>query len=190
LLPNFIHHEYDNTKFKIICDDLGLANLIVRSREDLTIIGVVDLEWSYIGPGQLFTSGLWWLLMDRPTNQQWDSDKEESIGIGDRYFRYLEIFKRVLEEEESRIVGCKDTELSSLVHWSEQSGAMWLHMLLTSGFNHPLSFPFNKLILHVGTSEWERRKKEVSDPEVEAFGTQKRLELEQYEKELERMQTD
>jgi hypothetical protein len=127
--------------------------------------------------------------MDRPTNQQWDSDKEESTEIGDRYFRYLEIFKRVLEEEESRIVGCEDKELSTLVRWSEQSGAMWLHMLLTSGFNHPLSFPFNKLILHVGNSEWERRKKEVSDSEVEAFGTQKRLELEQYEKELERMQT-
>lgn len=69
LIPNFIHNEYDRTKFKVICDDLGLANLIVRSRQDLTVIGVVDLEWSYIGPAQLFGSAPWWLLMDRPTNQ-------------------------------------------------------------------------------------------------------------------------
>jgi hypothetical protein len=45
-----INDNYDRRKFKLICDDLGLANLIVRSREDLTVIGVVDLEWSYIGP--------------------------------------------------------------------------------------------------------------------------------------------
>jgi hypothetical protein len=189
LIPNFIHQEYDRAKFKLICDDLGLANLIVRSRDDLTIIGVVDFEWSYIGPRQLFTSGLWWLLMDRPTNLQWDFDNEKSTEIGNRYFRYLEIFKRVLEEEEAKIVGCEDKQLSSLVRWSEQSGAMWLHMLLTSAFNHPGSFPFSKLIQHVGTSEWNQRKKEFSNAEAEAFGTQKSLELEQYEKELEKLKT-
>jgi hypothetical protein len=186
LIPSFVHAEYDRTRFKICCDDLGLANLIVRSKDDLTIIGVVDLEWSYIGPAQLSGSAPWWLLMDRPTNQSWDSDKEESTEVADRYFKYLEIFKRVLEEEEAIVVGCEDRELSKLVHWSEQSGAMWLHMLLISGFNHPCSFPFRKLILHVGIDEWERRKREVDDAEVEAFGTQKGLELEQYERELEK----
>ena len=183
LIPKFVHSEYDRTKFKIICDDLGLANLIVRSRQDLTIVGVVDFEWTYVGPAQLFGSAPWWLLMDRPTNQQWDRN-EESAKLGVRYFRYLEIFKRILEEEEAR-TGCEDHELSKLVHWSEQSGAMWVHMLLTSGFNHPDSFPFSKLVLHVGTSEWERREKEVSG--AEAFGAQKKLQLEQYEDELERL---
>lgn len=69
IIPDFVHSEYDRTKFKIICDDFGLANLLVRSRQDLPVIGVVDFEWSYIGPAQLFGSAPWWLLMDRTTNQ-------------------------------------------------------------------------------------------------------------------------
>jgi hypothetical protein len=186
LIPNFIHSEYNSTKFKIICDDLGLANLIVRSRQDLTIIGVVDFEWSYIGPAQLFGSAPWWLLMSRPTNKQWDCDEEGSTEVSARYFKYLEIFKRVLEEEEARTTGCKGKELSKLVQWSERSGAMWVHMLLTSGFNHPDSFPSSKLVLQVGTSEWERRENEISEDEVEAFGNLKNLQLKHYEDELKR----
>jgi hypothetical protein len=41
------------------------------SEDDLTIVGVVDLEWSYIGPAQLFGSAPWWLLQDRPINEEW-----------------------------------------------------------------------------------------------------------------------
>ncbi|KAF2728278.1 hypothetical protein EJ04DRAFT_591941 [Polyplosphaeria fusca] len=146
IITDFIHDEYDRTKFKIVCDDLGLANLIVKSREDLTVIGVVDLEWSYIGPAQLFGSAPWWLLMDRPTN---------------------------------------DAELSALMRWSEHSGAMWLHMLLTTGFNDPCSYPFTKLIQHIGADEWESRKRDVAEDEVEAFGVKKMMQLKQYRKDLE-----
>lgn len=153
LIPNFVHKEYNRTKFKVICDDLGLANLMVRSRQDLTIIGVVDLEWAYDGPAQLFGSAPWWLLMDRPTNRAWDCDKGEPTEITARSFRYLDIFKRVLEEEEARMLGHGNKELSNLVRWSEHSGAMWLHMLLSAGFNDPYTFPFTKLIQHVGTDE-------------------------------------
>lgn len=46
LIPSCIHDEYmyDPTKSNILYDDLGLANLIVRSRQYLTIVGVIDLE--------------------------------------------------------------------------------------------------------------------------------------------------
>lgn len=50
LIPEFINAKYDRCKFKLICDDLGLANLIVRGKEEFTVVGVVDLVWSYIGP--------------------------------------------------------------------------------------------------------------------------------------------
>lgn len=46
LVPDMISPQYDCSKFKLTCDDLGLANLIVRSREDLTVVGVIDLKWS------------------------------------------------------------------------------------------------------------------------------------------------
>jgi hypothetical protein len=65
----------------------------------LTVVGVVDLEWSYVGLAQLFGSAPWWLLQDRLNNWDIDLDKEEYPKVLARYLRYLEIFKRVLEEE-------------------------------------------------------------------------------------------
>ncbi|WPH01398.1 Hypothetical protein R9X50_00424300 [Acrodontium crateriforme] len=56
VIPELVNAMYDSRNFKLICDDLSLANLIVRSRQDLTVVGVVDLEWSNIGPAQLFGS--------------------------------------------------------------------------------------------------------------------------------------
>ncbi|KAL5121973.1 hypothetical protein ACEQ8H_000189 [Pleosporales sp. CAS-2024a] len=188
VIPDYVHREYDRSKFKLICDDLGLANLMVRSRNDLTIIGVVDLEWSYIGPAQLFGSAPWWLLMDRPTNQVWDCHDGEPVQITNRYIRYLDMFKRILEEEEAKTPGYENHELSRLVRWSEDSGAMWLHMLLSTGFNGPDSFPFTRLIQHIGEGEWEKRKREASDDEVAAFGAKKLRQLEQYNQDLEKIE--
>ena len=42
--------EYDNGPFKLVCKDFSLVDMIVNSEEDLTIIGVVDLKWVYVGP--------------------------------------------------------------------------------------------------------------------------------------------
>lgn len=184
LIPAFIHKSYDRTKFKIICDDLGLANLMVRSRQDLTVIGVVDLEWSYIGPAQLFGSAPWWLLMDRPTNQAWDCDQAGSATITTRYLRYLDMFQRVLEEEEASTPGCETKELSSLVRWSQRSGAMWVHMILSAAFNDRCNFPFTKLVQHVGVDDWERLERDVGEDEVAAFGARKVLQLQQYNNDL------
>lgn len=183
-----IHAKYDRCKFKLICDDLGLANLIVRSREDLTVVGVVDLEWSYIGPAQLFGSAPWWLLQDRPVNSAWDCEGDEPPEIAARYFRYLKIFIQVLEEEEAKMPEHEGRELSSLVKWSQASGAMWLHMLLSSGFNDQCSFPFTQLRRSLGASEWTRREKDFENTEeLEAFAKRKVDELEKYEEALDKI---
>lgn len=187
LIPDLVNAKYDRGKFKLICDDLGLANLIVRSKEDLTVVGVVDLEWSYIGPAQLFGSAPWWLLQDRPVNSAWDCDNNEPPKVAARYFRYLEIFKHVLEEEEAKMPGHEDKELSYLVKWSQDSGAMWLHMLLSAGFNDQCSFPFTQLRRHVGAKEWARREKEFDNrAELAAFAAQKVRKLDEYDEALEK----
>ncbi|RAH64070.1 phosphotransferase family protein [Aspergillus aculeatinus CBS 121060] len=166
LIPDLVNAKYDRCRFKLVCDDLGLANLIVRGREDLTVVGVIDLEWSYIGPAQLFGSAPWWLLQDRPPPE-----------IAARYFRCLDIFIDVLEEEEAKMLGHDGRELSSLVKWSRASGAMWLHMLLSSGFNDHRSFPFTQLRRHLGPTEWARREREFDNAEeLEAFATRKAME--------------
>ncbi|CAG8920394.1 unnamed protein product [Penicillium salamii] len=185
LIPEFVNAKYDRCKFKLICDDLGLANVIVRGTEDLTIVGLVDLEWSYIGPTQLFGSAPWWLLQDRPVNSEWDCVDEELPKIGSRYFRYLEIYIRILEEEESKMQGHEERELSSLVKWSQASGAMWLHMLLSSGFNDEQSFPFTQLCAHMGATEWAKRGVEFYNPkELEEFAAQKVREMDMYDEAL------
>jgi hypothetical protein len=186
-----VNAKYDRCKFKLICDDFGLANLIVRGREDLTVVGVVDLEWSYIGPAQLFGSAPWWLLQDRPVNSAWDCKGDELSKIAARYFKCLEIFIRILEEEEAKIPGHKERELSSLVKWSQASGAMWLHMLLSSGFNDHRSFPFTQLRRHLGATEWAKREKEFDNAEeLEAFAARKVSELDEYDEALEKREED
>ena len=176
----------------MICDDLGLANLIARGREDLTVVGVVDLEWSYIGPAQLFGSAPWWLLQDRPVNSAWDCESDDELPkIATRYLKCLDIFIRVLEEEEAKMPGLKEErELSGLVKWSQASGAMWLHMLVSSGFNDHRSLPFTQLRRHVGAVEWARREEEVqfdSADEPGEFAARKVSELDQYDKALEKI---
>ncbi|PYI11363.1 phosphotransferase enzyme family protein [Aspergillus sclerotiicarbonarius CBS 121057] len=189
LIPDLVNAKYDRGKFKLICDDLGLANLIVCDRQDLTVIGVVDLEWSYIGPAQLFGSAPWWLLQDRPVNSTWDCKGDEPPQIATRYFKYLDIFIRILEEEEERIPEYKERELSSLVKWSQASGAMWLHMLLSSGFNDHRSFPFMQLRQHLGAAEWARREKAFDHAkELEASAEGKVSELDKYDEALEKME--
>ncbi|KAL3474560.1 phosphotransferase enzyme family protein [Aspergillus californicus] len=190
LIHDLVHAKYDRCKFKLICDDLGLANLIVRGGDDLTVIGVVDLEWSYIGPAQLFGSAPWWLLQDRPVNSIWDYKGDKPPKIAARYFKSLEILIRVLEEEEAKMPEHQERELSSLVKWSQASGAMWLHMLLSSGFNDHRSFPFTQLRRHIGAT-WATREKEFDDTkELEAFAARKVSELERYDEALEKIEDE
>lgn len=97
---------------------------------------------------------------------------------------------RVLEEEEEvKLSEYGERELSTLVKWSHTSGAMWLHMLLSSGFNGQRSFPFTQLRLHLGSTEWARREKEFDHPkELEAFAERKVNELDEYDEDLERIE--
>ncbi len=152
---------------------------------------MVDLEWSYVGPAQLFGSAPWWLLQDRPINEEWNWKDGQPPKLAGRYFKCLDMYKRVLEEEEARMQGHEEKELSSLVRWSQESGAMWLHMLISVGFNEPGSFPLMQLRKLVGATEWERRRRESEDlPGVEAFVTQKMWELEEYDEAMDRLESD
>lgn len=181
LISSFVHPEYDRRRFKLICDDLSLANVIVRSEEDLTIVGLVDLEWSYIGPAQLFASAPWWLLGIRLNNVDTYCDGDY-LQTAARFLKYLEIFKRVLGEEEERMSGIHGKELLRLVEWSEVSGAMWLHMLLLCGFNHPENLPFVQLQQYISTETWEQFKRQFHGTEEDTFVKEKLPQLEQYDR--------
>ncbi|KXL43490.1 MAG: hypothetical protein FE78DRAFT_33491 [Acidomyces sp. 'richmondensis'] len=143
--PQLVEPSYVSGPYKLVCDDLSLPNLIVRSADDLTVVGVVDLEWSYAGPAQLFGSAPWWLLQDRLNIYDTFLDNEEAPRVLERYLRNLDVFKIVLEEDEARMPGTQFMELSRQERHSKESGSMWQHILLSWGFNHPDSLPFMQL---------------------------------------------
>jgi CRISPR/Cas system-associated endonuclease/helicase Cas3 len=88
------------------------------------------------------------------------------------------------------LVGHEDRELSSLVKWSQASGAMWLHMLLSSGFNDHRSFPFTQLRQHLG-AKWAKCEKEFDNAEeLEAFAARKVSELDEYDEALEKREEE
>jgi hypothetical protein len=92
-----------------------------------------------------------------------------------------------LEEEEEKTPGNQGKELSDLVKWSEVSGAMWLHMVLSCGFNDADNLPFTQLRHHIGTEKWRQRKEEFYETKwMETFVTQKLPQLTQYEEDFEK----
>ncbi|KAJ5145893.1 uncharacterized protein N7515_000457 [Penicillium bovifimosum] len=189
LIPRFVNAAYENGPFKLICDDFGPANMIVKSEKDLTIVGVVDLEWVYAGPAQLFGSAPWWLLHDRPVNEEWDFVDGNPPEATKRYINCLDIFKEALVKEEAKMPREQGTELSKLVEWSEASGAMWVHMLLSSGFFDSFSFPCMQLRQCVGARWWRERVNELEiRPEVEQFAAHKLQDLEEFDKSVDKIE--
>ncbi|KAJ6149606.1 hypothetical protein N7471_000805 [Penicillium samsonianum] len=133
LIPEMIATEFDEGPFKLICDDLGLANMIGKSSEDLTTVGIVDLEWVYAGPGH--------------------------------------------------------KEISTLVKWSVDSGAMWLHMLLSCGFLDMGNFPYIQLQEQIGLERWSLTLEELRDTtEVKSFIERKMNDLLKYDEDLDKVE--
>ncbi|KAK6371794.1 hypothetical protein LTS17_008618 [Exophiala oligosperma] len=188
--PKLVEPAYASGPYKpkLVCDDLGLANLVVRSADDLTVRGVVDLEWSYAGPAQLFGSAPWWLLQDRLNNYDTFLNKEEAPRVLGRYLRNLDVFKTVLDEEEARTPGQQTMELSRLVRHSEKSGSMWLHMLLSWGFNHPDSLPFAQLQARLERERWKELEEGHHGKEAREFTERKLAELDKYDETVERIE--
>ncbi|KAK3680705.1 phosphotransferase enzyme family protein, partial [Podospora appendiculata] len=177
LTDRHVWPEYDHGPFKLICDDLGLANMIVDSRENLTITGVVDLEWAYAGPAQLLGTAPWWLLQERP--ELWDATPETTA----RFLRHLSIFKRVLaEEEEENLAGGGQKELSKLIERSETEGTMWYHMILQGFFHGPGSLPWEQLKAH--TPHWDRLVAGIPEEEISSFVAAKMAHLRLHDERL------
>ncbi|KAL5366306.1 hypothetical protein BJX96DRAFT_182452 [Aspergillus floccosus] len=189
LIPDMVEGNYSRGPFKLICDDLGLGNLIVKSRDDLTVVGVIDLEWVYAGPAQVFASGTWWLLGDRPINESWDFRTRGPPQQATRYMQHLDMFKHVLKEEETKMGDRLAKKLSTLVEWSEASGAMWLHMILSSGFFDPVIFPCGQLQKHFGLRRWLDKLAEFEGAEeVKRFAEHKERDLIRYDTEVDEIE--
>jgi hypothetical protein len=150
LLPRFVSQKYNKGPFKLVCDDFRPGNMLVNNRRDLKIVGVIDWEWAYAGPYQLFFSPPRWLLLKRP--DAWGGKDKHSMP--DRYMDCFEKFVRALEEEEKRrprgeidsvVEGDAEEELSTLMRQSMADGKFWFNELIYSSFNCPDGMPWVQL---------------------------------------------
>jgi hypothetical protein len=189
MVRDFVHQDTAKGPFKLISKDFGLSNILVKSEDDLTIMGVIDLKWSYASPAQLAASP-WWLLNSRLNlyDLEFKAEAEASAIILNRYLKHLKIYKHMLREEEERMPDIHNKGMSSLIEWSESSGALWFHMLLHSGFNYVSSIPFAQVRKHIGDGRWDKLKSTFPFDSLEALATSKAQQTEEYEKSLEQVE--
>ena len=149
--------------------------MIVNNERDLKIVGVIDWEWSYTGPCQLFCSPPHWLLLDSPN--YWFKDDN---SVATRYEKSLEMFLRILEEEEGAIL--RDVPLlerpSALMRECKEDGRMWFHCIIRQGFNGPDMLVWE--LLRVATPDFDQLVKAVSEEKITAFVKEKMAALAKY----------
>ena len=95
----------DVHQFRIIWDELLMDNIVVKSKDDLTIIAMMNRECCYAAPYQMFSSPPHWLLVSEP--MYWT---EEDIG---KFSRLLEIFLEELRQQEDLHFGGETPKASS-----------------------------------------------------------------------------
>ncbi|KIW39808.1 uncharacterized protein PV06_08392 [Exophiala oligosperma] len=146
-------------------------------------------SWTSNGrtPARRSSLAPWWLLQDRLNNYDTFLNKEEAPRFLGRYLRNLDVFKTVLDEEEARTPGQQTMELSRLGRHSEKSGSMWLHMLLSWGFNHPDSLPFAQLQVRLERERWKELEEGHHGKEAREFTERKLAELDKYDETVERI---
>lgn len=146
LIKRHVWPEFNQGPFKFLCDDLGPTNMLVNNEQELKIVGVVDVEWSYVAPAQLATVPRW-ILQERPDSWPFDTERR------DMFLKYFDKFTRTLEEEEAKLIPpARGPRLSELVKRSAEDGSMWLHMVLRSAFNAYDDFACAQLI--ATTPDW------------------------------------
>ncbi|KAF2153547.1 hypothetical protein K461DRAFT_241127 [Myriangium duriaei CBS 260.36] len=176
----FTNPNEDVHGFRLVCDNMGLESIFVRSREDLTIVAMPDWGWSYAAPWQVFCSPPRWLAGEEP--KYFDDE-----GMA-RYERLLAVFLKELSREEERrygngkvgVEGECSLLLSTSMHTSYTTSHFWLiESLLT-----PIAYsttPWQRLITRYPYLETLR----PPDPaEVSAYADKKMEQLRVYEAEM------
>jgi len=175
LVDRHVWPEHQTGPSKLICDDFGPSNVIVNNAKDLQIVAVVDLEWSYVGPAQLLGTAPWWLLQERPHNWSDSADRRA------RFLEHLDMFKRVLGEEEEKGPPAGPGEsLSAMVRRSEERGTMWFHMVLQSFFLDPDSFPCAQL--RAETPDWDELAAAIPKRDIQSFVAKKMAQRKEHDR--------
>ncbi|KAF5013358.1 hypothetical protein FDECE_635 [Fusarium decemcellulare] len=179
LIPRHVLSSHDMGPFKLICDDFQPTNMIVNNEQDLEVVVVVDWEWSYTAPAQLASSTPTWLVIESPN--AWAS-VDERLG---RFQKHLELYTRILEEEELKILGggvTEDQKPSTMLRACQKDGRQWFHFIMLRGFNGPTCVPFVKL--REETEDWDELVAAIPEEDINSFVQKKMADLQKYEEQL------
>ncbi|RDW63221.1 phosphotransferase family protein [Aspergillus mulundensis] len=173
IVPRFVDSKYDYGPFKLICDDFRFGNMLVNNAQELKIVAVLDWEWAYAAPFQMLYSPPRWLLLKKPFDWE-DADVS-------RYNSLLEIFMKVLEEEQQkRVEGRPMPDMAALMRESMEDGKFWFHELIYSCFEAPDSPAWNAIRQLLPSID---ELATVADHDVELFVSSKMEQLNQYNEE-------
>lgn len=154
---------------------------MVNNSEDLQIMAVVDWEWSYAGPQELFWSPPLWLLGEHPIC--WENGVDDTRLS--RYHHNLDILIKVMQEEEAKILtSTPDCLPSVLLRNQQQDGSFWFYHIMHEAYNGPTTVPSRHL--RAAVPDFDELAAAVSKEETEAFVQMKLKHLECYEEELAR----
>lgn len=176
LIPRHVLPGHDMGPFKLICDDFQPTNMIVNNEQDLKVVAVIDWEWSYTAPTQLADSTPTWLVIESPN--AWASVDERLA----RYNKHLELYTRLLEEEEAKILGdgvAEDQKASTMLRACQKDGRQWFHFIILRGFNGPTCVPFAKL--REETEDWDELVAAIPEEDINSFVQKKMAGLPKYE---------
>lgn len=154
-------------------------NMIVNNIDDLQIVAVLDWEWSYAGPQELFWSPPLWLLGQHPVC--WEDGVDNSRVS--KYHDHLDIFIAVMQEEEAKILSSTGEDLPSVIlRKKQQDGSLWFYHIMHEAYNGPNNVPFSHL--RASVPDFDELAAAVSTKETEAFVQMKLKHLERYKEEL------
>ncbi|KZF21602.1 hypothetical protein L228DRAFT_156374 [Xylona heveae TC161] len=185
LIPRFVNKKYDRSPFRLICDDMRLGNILVNNETELKIVAVLDWEWAYTAPYQMFFSPPRWLLIKKPT--YWTSEDL------DRYKTCLELFLHVLAQEETDRYKDENhlienpERLSDLMRQSMDDGKLWFHELMYAcyeGANNPAWQAICKL--HPDLDDFAP----IPESTLDGFSKTKMEQLQKYEAEWAKKQAE
>ncbi|OCK73946.1 hypothetical protein K432DRAFT_430305 [Lepidopterella palustris CBS 459.81] len=177
VIPRFVADKYNWAGFRLICDDFRYGNMIVNNAKELKIIAVIDWEWAYAAPYQMFCSAPRWLLIKNPIF--WATPKGSEF---DRYNACLELFLDELNREEDERNKDKpqlkpQEKLSSLMRKSMSDGRFWFHELIYDCFTAVDNSAWKAICdIHPDFEELAP----ISEPELDRFVRRKMKQLAAY----------
>ncbi|OBT92290.2 hypothetical protein VE01_09540 [Pseudogymnoascus verrucosus] len=177
------HPDHNSGPFKLWCDDLRPANMLVNS--NLELVAVIDWEFTYSAPVEFSHAPPWWLLIEQP--EFWPRGIDEWITA---YEPRLQTFLAVLREREDALIQedrlGEEQRLSLPMRESWDSGDFWVVYAARKGFTFNAVFwkyldsRFFGPVAGLDGDEWERRAGLLDEEEImeiDSFVEQKVEEL-------------